>query len=121
MKLLLDVNLPASLADELQRSGVEASSWLQLGDQSAGDLEIVTFASANGFTIVTKDLDFGEILALNRQTSPSVVLVRIRDTLLADLSVRLVGLVRAEGEALSQGVLVTMEESSTRIRFLPIL
>ncbi|PTD96274.1 DUF5615 family PIN-like protein [Pseudothauera lacus] len=72
MKLLLDQNLSRRLLPELE-SHFPGSSHVQLvGFESASDGALWEFAKANGYAIVTKDVDFVEIM-LVRGFPPKIV------------------------------------------------
>ncbi len=53
MKLLLDVHVPQSWIGELAACGWEAVAWVTVGDPCASDLEILTYARANRFVVVS--------------------------------------------------------------------
>jgi predicted nuclease of predicted toxin-antitoxin system len=63
MKLLIDMNLSPRWVATLAAAGFETAHWSSLGEPDAADHEIMAFAAANGFVVVTHDLDFGAILA----------------------------------------------------------
>ena len=58
MNLLFDENLPPSLVRRLARDYPESASVLKIGLGQGADTEIIAFAKAQGYTIVTKDADF---------------------------------------------------------------
>lgn len=76
MKLVLDLNLSPSVATTLARAGFEAVHWSAIGSATAEDSVILLWARAQGFVVVTHDLDFSAILAASGEDSPSVVQVR---------------------------------------------
>ena len=73
MKLLLDMNLSPRWVRTLTDAGFEAQHWSICGKGSAADAEIMAFAKANGYVVVTHDLDFSAILAATGGDKPSVV------------------------------------------------
>ena len=75
MKLLLDENLPPSLAkvvDQLFPGSVHVD---QCGLGSTDDATIWVYANQNGFVIVTKDSDFEELSMLHG-VPPKVIWLR---------------------------------------------
>ncbi|MBI1683887.1 DUF5615 family PIN-like protein [Caulobacter hibisci] len=60
MKLLIDAQLPLSLADWLRGHDLSADHLAELGLLSASDGEIWDLALSEGYIIVTKDRDFVE-------------------------------------------------------------
>jgi predicted nuclease of predicted toxin-antitoxin system len=69
-------NLSLRVAEGLRAAGFEAVHVADLGLVTASDDEIFDRASAEGFTVVTADSDFGMLLALRRASSPSIVHLR---------------------------------------------
>jgi predicted nuclease of predicted toxin-antitoxin system len=76
MKVLVDMNLSPRWVDLLSGAGFEAAHWSTVGEPDAPDVEILALAAANGFVVLTNDLDFSAILAATRGHKPSVVQVR---------------------------------------------
>lgn len=76
MKLLLDENLSPRLAESLADlyPGIEHVD--QAGLSSASDDEVWSYASQNGFAIVSKDSDFAERSVLEHDP-PKIVWIRI--------------------------------------------
>jgi len=58
VKLLFDENLPPSLVIRLATEYPESASVLKLNMGSRSDGEIIAYAKAHGYTIVSKDADF---------------------------------------------------------------
>ena len=63
MKLLVDMNLSPRWIDLLTEAGFEAAHWSAVGAANASDTEIVGYASAHDYVVLTHDLDFSAILA----------------------------------------------------------
>lgn len=76
MKLLVDMNLSPRWIELLRSAGFEALHWSTIGVANAPDREIMAYALANGFVVLTHDLDFSAILAANQGGKPSVVQIR---------------------------------------------
>ena len=70
--------------------------------------------------VLTFDLDFGEIVALTRSGSASVVLFRLVNTTTSFIIQRLDVVLREAGEALLSGAVVVVEDTRHRIRKLPL-
>jgi predicted nuclease of predicted toxin-antitoxin system len=76
MKLLFDHHLSPRLTGRLADLFPDSSHvWLHGLDQ-ADDRDIWEFARQNGFTLVTKDSDFGDLIPL-RGFPPKVIWLRI--------------------------------------------
>ena len=79
MKLLVDMNLSPRWIPFLRDAGWEAIHWSTVGKAGAGDSEIMMFAAANGYAVLTNDLDFAAILAASGNKKPSVAQIRAQD------------------------------------------
>lgn len=108
MKLLLDQNLPRRLTAELLPSFPGSGHVRDFGLERATDNEIYTFAAKGGFCIVTKDVDFRDLVAVNG-FPPKVVLIRFGNVPNAALSRRLLGEVEAIEEFLARDDAGTLE------------
>ena len=58
MKLLVDMNLSPRWVGVLVTSGIEATHWSTLGANNAPDSEIMAYARANDYVVLTHDLDY---------------------------------------------------------------
>jgi predicted nuclease of predicted toxin-antitoxin system len=120
VKLLLDQGLPRGAARELVRLGFDAIRAGDIGMATAADQELIERARIEERTIVTLDAAFHALLALSNASSPSTVRVRIeglRGDELATLVHRVVTLCEAD---LLAGAMVTVDESTVRVRALPL-
>lgn len=120
MKLLIDMNLSPKWAGFLEKAGLEATHWSDLGSPNASDTELMRFAKAGSYVILTHDLDFGTILAATSGDSPSVVQVRADDLSIDAIGAQIIsGLLQMSAE-LAEGALVTIEPNNIRVTVLPI-
>ena len=94
MRFLIDECISARLASYLQDAGHDAVHVLQEGLGGAPDSEIMAEAVRQQRVVISTDTDFGELLAQQSATTPSVLLFRrtrhdprtLADTLLANLA-----------------------------------
>lgn len=120
MKLLLDMNISPRWLTLLQGAGIEATHWASLGPREALDTEIMTYAAAQGYTVLTQDLDFSTILAVTHGEKPSVVQIR-SDNLDPDaIGASVIQAVRQLEAELEAGALVSVTPSRSRVRLLPL-
>jgi len=84
VRFLVDANLSPRVATLLTAAGHDAVAVRDLGLATAPDGDILDRALADDRVIVSHDTDFGTLLAIRRQTKPSLVLIRSSDPLTAD-------------------------------------
>lgn len=121
MKLLLDQNLSADAAMILRSRGMDAIHTREVGLETAKDDAILEWCRVEERIVITLDADFHALLALAGARTPSVVRIRIeglRDEALAALIARVVALTEAD---LKRGCVVTVTETSIRVRRLPLV
>ncbi len=119
-KIILDENLPPSWSTLLAQHGYEAVYWLSIGKAGAEDAHIMTYARENGYLILTRDLDFGTLLAQTQANGPSVILIREGGVLPQTLGTDVVTLLGQYEVELSAGALIVLDSSRHRVRILPI-
>jgi predicted nuclease of predicted toxin-antitoxin system len=120
MKLLVDMNLSPRWCACLHAGGFEAMHWSELGVACAADVDIMAYARASTFVVLTNDLDFGAILAATGGTSPSVVQIRARDISPDAIGTQVLFALKQCEVDLSAGALLTIEADRSRLRLLPL-
>lgn len=120
MKLLIDMNLSPRWVRALADAGLVAVHWSSLGGHSAPDLEIMTYAGANGFVVLTHDLDFGAILAATHGEKPSVVQIRAENVSPDVIGEAVISALHQMANELGEGALLTVDPNRTRLRVLPL-
>lgn len=121
MKLLVDMNLSPRWINALAVAGIESAHWSTLGARNAPDTEIMAFAAANDYVVLTHDLDFVAILAATQGEKPSVVQIRAEDVSPDVIGAPVVSALRQMADELEAGALVTVDPNRTRLRVLPLL
>ena len=114
------MNLSPRWSAVLATVGFEAAHWSALGAANAADTEIMAYAAANGYVVLTHDLDFGAILAATHGEKPSVVQIRAEDVSPDVIGTQVVAALRQMTAELDQGALLTVEPNRTRVRVLPL-
>lgn len=122
MRFLLDQNRSPRLAELLREAGHDAVHTLELGLERASDEVLLALADRERRVVVTGDTDFGALLALTRNSSPSVILFRARR--MPDAGSQ--GSVMLEhldnlAEDLDAGAVVVITDDRIRVRRLPLL
>ena len=121
MKLLVDMNLSPRWINTLAAAGIESAHWSTLGARNALDTEIMAYAAASDYVVLTHDLDFGAILAATQGEKPSVVQIRAEDVSPDVIGASVVSALRQMADELEAGALVTVDPNRTRLRVLPLL
>ena len=92
-----------------------------VGLERASDDEILQYAIAYDYVVITRDGDFSRMLANTALALPSVVHLRLpnlhRPVEQAQL---LVECIMTHGDALARGAIVSVDERGARVRLLPI-
>lgn len=120
MKLLIEMNLSPRWVSILVDAGFEAAHWSTLGRSNAPDAEIMAFAKANGYVVLTHDLDFGAILAATHGEKPSVVQIRSEDVSPDVIGKPVIAALRQMTAELEEGALLTLDPNRPRLRVLPL-
>jgi len=120
MKLLVDMNLSPRWVNILADAGIEAVHWSALGAVNALDSEIMAFAKAKGYVVLTHDLDFSAILAATQGNKPSVVQIRSEDVSPDVIGRSVIGALQQMTVELEEGALLTVDPNRTRLRVLPL-
>ena len=119
MKIIIDVNLAFRWAKALSDRGVEAVHWSSIGATDAQDVEIMTYARQNDYSVFTNDLDFGAILASTRASGPSVIQIRADDTRPEMHIDKVAEMFLKYSAVIEQGTLITFEPNKIRLHILP--
>jgi predicted nuclease of predicted toxin-antitoxin system len=115
LELLVDENLPRSLAPRLRAAGFKVQDVRDLGLRGASDADIFSFARSNGLVLLTSDLGFGGRLRA-MPDSPGVVLARLPNEWATDAVNELIERSLSGLPALTPGSLVVLEPERIRIR-----
>jgi predicted nuclease of predicted toxin-antitoxin system len=121
MKLLVDMNLSPRWVGVLAEANIAAVHWSNAGAHNASDSEIMDYARANGYIVLTHDLDFGAILAATQGAKPSVVQIRAGDVTPEAIGKSVITALKQMEHELEEGALITVDPQHARLRVLPLL
>jgi predicted nuclease of predicted toxin-antitoxin system len=114
------MNLSPRWIDVLADAGIEAAHWSTLGADNAPDSQIMSYAHANDYVVLTHDLDFSAILAATHGEKPSVVQIRADDVSPDVIGKHVIIALRQMASELEEGALLTVDPNRTRLRVLPL-
>lgn len=117
---LVDVNLSPAWVVLLVAKGYNAVRWTAVGANTASDEEIMAYATAHGYAVLTHDQDFSTLLALSRKGKPSVVLLRLSSLRVEGVGDRVLKTVKTVAKDIEAGAIVVIEDSRVRVRSLPM-
>lgn len=99
---------------------MQAVHWSTVGAHNAPDQQIMAYAAAHDYVVLTHDLDFGAILAATQGEKPSVVQLRAEDVSVDAIGDPVVAALRQMALELQQGALLSIDTNRTRLRLLPL-
>ena len=104
----------------LKGLGFDAVHLLNLGLKTLPDTEVVKLAESESRVVVTFDLDYPRIIALQKAAKPSVILFRLERFTTDEVHKILAGLVMKYKDELLAGAIVVVDPHQVRLRMLPI-
>jgi predicted nuclease of predicted toxin-antitoxin system len=120
MRFLIDMNVSHVLCDDMAQLGLNAVHWSTVGLATELDAIIFEYASSHEMTIVTRDIDFTNLLWARRANKPSVILLRegqVNGKALAHVLQQIATQFEAQ---LKSGALVTYSLKKSRCVILPL-
>jgi predicted nuclease of predicted toxin-antitoxin system len=116
MKFLFDMNLSPRLSAIFREKGYESVHWTEVGASEACDKDILRWANENGYIIITNDLDFGAILAVEGLRFPSIIQIRRLELFPESLFPFLEQVIKRCVKELERGAIIVVDEKRMRVR-----
>src|SRR5215213_6677644 len=120
MRFLADMGIAMRTIEWLRQNGHDAVHLREQGLQRLPDDAVMAKARAETRIVLTMDLDFGYLLAASGARAPSTVIFRLSDERSQAVNERLEATLASCGTDLHDGAIVSVSESSIRVRRLPI-
>lgn len=120
MKFLIDMPLSPELASWLNQRGHDARHVSAIGMASSSDETILEHASLEKCVIITADLDYPRLLALEQTDGPGLILFRNGDYSERESLERLKTALDAIPEEELPHSIIVIEKSRIRQRRLPV-
>ena len=115
--LLVDEDMPRSLAVLLRAAGHDAVDVRDAGLRGAPDIDIFRYAQTHSYAIVTGDLGFGNELAYPPSSHCGVMVTRFpSDIPIQTLMQAIIDALQALSDATLKGSLVVIEPHRIRVR-----
>ena len=117
LRLLVDEDLPRSLAPALRAAGHETADVRDEGLRGQPDTRIFQFAQERSFAVLTGDVEFGNELVYPPAGHRGVVLARFPNDLPATMLVKqIVACVAVIADENLDGAIVVLEPGRVRVR-----
>ena len=117
MNFLIDENLAPRLASELVGAGHDAVHVAELGLRSSPDQVILKVAFVQKRILISRDTDFGLLIARDTSGSPSLILIRrMSDYRVKAIVSRVLVLLSDHSEVLTSGGIVVVDGLRERVR-----
>lgn len=120
IRLLLDMGLSPSTAKALRNAGYDAVHVIEYGENTMSDERILRVAQAEGRVVITFDLDFPRLLAMQRLVQASVVLFRVELINTPRMTEWLLNVLPRYENDLQAGAILVLDGTHERLRTLPI-
>jgi predicted nuclease of predicted toxin-antitoxin system len=120
MKFLADMGVNMRVVEWLRLQGHDVRHLRDEGLQRLPDSDIFNKAAGEKRTIITFDLDFGEIATFSKGNPASVIIFRLINTRTAFVIQRLTAVLPSAIPHLQTGTILTIEDARYRLRKLPI-
>lgn len=120
LDFIADMNISPLTVSRLKENHWEICRVSDVLSAKSSDIDILDYAGLHKKTVITHDLDFSELLAIYGYDSPSVINLRLSDASPEFVAQRVIDVVHQLEEELKRGIVVSVDDTSARYRYLPI-
>jgi len=117
---LADLHISPLTVEALREEGYNISRVTDLLPATASDQEILAVARRLGSALITADLDFSAMIALTAVAGPSLISLRLAHPTPDRVTRILLESLPLIEKNLEQGAIVSIDETTFRVRPLPI-
>lgn len=118
--LFLDQALPVRTETVLRQRGLDAIHATTADMATTPDAEILEWCRQAGRVIVTHDHGFHQLIALAGAGGPTVIRIRLQGLDHEQVASVIERVVRAHGEAIEGGSLISVSRDRVKVRRLPL-
>jgi predicted nuclease of predicted toxin-antitoxin system len=120
MRIVADEHISPRTVTFLQSCGYDILPLSEVLPSDASDAELIEYARREKCVILTQDLDFSAIIALSKESAPSVISLRLASSRIDHVNQQLERVLPRLEQEVARGVLVSVSEEQVRIRGLPV-
>lgn len=120
VRFLANMNISPKTVVALRQQGWDIVRVPEFLPVDASDQEILQLARQEDRVVVTQDLDFSALLALDGYDRPSLITLRLSASDPETVTQRLLEVLPYVERCLREGCAVTIEDVIVRVRLLPI-
>lgn len=120
LRLIADVHISPLTVADLKAQGYDIVRTTDLLPPTASDAKILELARLENRIVVTQDLDFSMLIALGKYDQPSLITLRLSSAQPSLIAQKLLDILPQLKHELLEGVALTINDKSIRIRKLPI-
>ena len=120
LKFIADVNISPQTVSTLKEADYDIIRSSEILPANAKDIEILELARSQNRIIVTQDLDFSMLVAINGYDQPSLITLRLSSAKPSIVTQRLLDVFPIIESEFLEAFAMTIDDEAIRIRKLPI-
>ena len=120
VEFLANMNISPLTVGKLRKLGWNIVRVSEIMDVKTKDIKLINYARKNNKVFITQDLDFSMLLAVSGYEKPSVINLRLENAKPDSITNRIIEVVSELEKELEEGIVVSVDEISSRYRNLPI-